>query len=79
MRDGKISELGPFGSTLTIGSTHKMNFQDDDSRPFWMSTQEKAQSKYDIMTDNVYTKEKSKSQLLVDLRSKGIDSTVRRF
>ncbi len=51
MRDATIKStygyLGNFPSTLKEGDIQKMNFQEGDIGPFWMSPQERENKNYD--------------------------------
>jgi hypothetical protein len=51
LRDAEIKEvqgyLGPFPSVLKMGDVQKMNFQEGEDGPFWMSAEEKEKSKRD--------------------------------
>jgi hypothetical protein len=51
MRDVTIRNLhgylGPFESILKVGDYQKMNFQENDVGPFWMSPEEQHETKND--------------------------------
>ena len=76
MRDTVINEIGPYTSQLTIGDTQNMNFVEGDIGPFWMNKEMRVSTKNDITTAEIMTKDKSKAQLLVDLRIAGVDTIL---
>ena len=79
MHDSVIKELDKFNSKLTIGEVQKMNFTKHDRGPFWLSPLECIKSKYDKIHDSTIKKDKTKIELLVELRRKGVDTTSRRY
>ena len=44
-----------------------------------MDSATRLETKNDVSTSDILTKEKSKAQLLIDLRRAGVDTTKRRF
>ena len=79
MHDTVITEVGPHVRLFDVGETQRMYFTNDDDGPFWMNDEEKANRKFDKILQGSKVKEKTKAQLLVDLRSKGVDTTQKRF
>ena len=75
MYDTVIQELGPHTSIFNVGSTQVMSFTNNDDGPFWMSAEERATTKNDTWVEGSSVKEKNKASLLIELRSKGIDTT----
>ena len=56
-----------------------MSFQESDPGPFWLSDQEKIDTKFDTEEGPIFKKELSKSKLLIELRKQGYDTTKKRF
>ena len=44
-----------------------------------MNDTERLETKDDVVTSEVITKQKTKTELLIELRQKGVDTTVKRF
>ena len=70
MHDSVINELGKFDSKLKIGEVQKMIFTKHDRGLFWLSPLECIKSKYDLIHDSTIKKDKTKIELLVELRKK---------
>ena len=79
MHDSVIKELGPYQSLLKIGDVQKMIFTKHDRGPFWLTSLQCIKSKYDSVQDTKIKKDKTKIELLIELRKKGVDTTSRRF
>ena len=75
------SYLGTFSNnnTLHVGDVQHMAFQDEDDRPFWMTPEEKLSTKHNIPIEGSTTKIRNKSELLVALRNKGVDTIKNRY
>lgn len=56
-----------------------MTFTDTDAGPFWLDEASRVVEKYDTCLDGTSAREKTKAQILIDLRSIGVDATSRRF
>jgi hypothetical protein len=52
---------------------------DGDDGPFWMTPALRAETKHDKQLGTVATRNKSKIELLKDLRESGYDTTRQRF
>ena len=79
MRDTLIKDVGIYNHSINIGDTQKMTFREEDYGPFWMDILEANNSKNDITTPEVITKERNKIELLKELRISGADTTSRRY
>ena len=79
MRDTTVSEIGKYHSVLNVGDTQKCSFESDDKGPFWMTDEQKLAAKNDIVLSERITKNRTKTELLIELRKIGIDTTVKRF
>ena len=79
MHDSTVQEIGPYPTTLKVGSTQKMYFDETDDGPFWLDEETRSLSKFDVNLEGESNKEKTKIQLLLDLRIAGVDTTSRRF
>ena len=77
MHDTILHEIGPYTPSLNVGSIQKMNFDESDDGPFWLDDDIRSSSKFDIILDGQSEKEKTKVQLLSDLRVAGVDTTTR--
>ena len=78
MRDGFIHQKGTYQSAHCAGP-QRMHFVDQDDGPFWMTPDEKAATKYDRTDGTTQRKEKTKAQLLINLRARGVDTTKKRY
>ena len=56
-----------------------MTFKEHNSGPFWLSPTQKLKTKYSRVLAGNNVKNKTKTRILVDLRTKGVDTTRRRF
>ena len=56
-----------------------MSFDDNDDGPFWLDKDERDKRKYDSITDTLVTNEMSKTDLLIDLKNTGVDTTKNDF
>jgi hypothetical protein len=58
--------LGPFvhNRKLNVGDEHKMVFSADDEGPYWMSPEEREQTRKDQYGTATITKEYTKAQLI---------------
>ena len=79
MHNTKIFENGPHPAQLSVGDTQHMNFEVHDPGPFWMDPMTKLATKYDRVLNTIEKIEKTKVQLLIELRSKGFDTSSKRF
>ena len=71
--------MGPFTAQLSISDTQIMSFVDEDAGPFWMTPKERIRLREDEVVERFTTKEKNKSELLIALRNKGVDTTKKRY
>ena len=74
-----IQEVGPFSSLLKVGDNQKMVYSKHDKGPFWMKPIERLKTKYDLIKNGSIKKDKTKIELLIDLRKIGADITSRRY
>ena len=79
MSDTSVTEVGQYSSLLKVGDLQILSFTDGDDGPFWMNDAERLETKDDVVTSEVITKQKTKTELLIELRQKGVDTTVKRF
>ena len=79
MRETVVPEIGHYNAILTVGDIQRMQFIDTNPGPFWMSTDKALSSKYDVISPSTKVREKTKVELLVELNSKGVDTTTRRY
>lgn len=63
MRPTKVPAVGPFPATIAIGQAQQMVFSEKDAGPFWMSSAQQLQSKYDRVVGQPITKKKGTEQL----------------
>ena len=75
MHDTILHEVGPHPRRLNVGDTQVMYFQDDDDGPFWMAAPLRSETKYDQQLGTSKTRNKTKIELLKDLRQSGYDTT----
>ena len=71
LRKTKIKELGPYHSILSVGDEQSMNFTEDDFGNFYLSTAEKTWRKYAITLDERKKRDRTKGEILFDLKAKG--------
>ncbi len=70
MRASTIADrtyLGPHTSTLSVGDIQHMQFRDGDEGPFWMTVQQREQSKNDHESDEIQVKKYTKKELIDQL------------
>jgi hypothetical protein len=71
MRDTEIkgvwAYLGPFPSVLKMGDIQKMNFQEGEYGPFWLSPEEKEKSKRDQPSGKIKKHEYNIKELIQKL------------
>ena len=79
MRDTIVPEVGTFPSILTPGDTQTMHFKDNNIGPFWLSNEERLAQKYNVSRNTVTTRNRTKTELLMELNRKGCNTTLRRF
>ena len=58
MHDTIISEVGPHTPTLNIGDTQVMYYTDTDDGPFWLTLQERCDTKHDTSVVGMSTVKK---------------------
>ena len=77
MRDTVMSDgcLGPFTHEfkLKLYETQSMTFMEDDRGPFHLLDKDRIKTKYDVATAEVIDKKKNKSELLKDIKEKGVE------
>ena len=82
MRDTEIKAvrgyLGPFPSVLKMGDIQKMNFQEGDDGPFWMSAEEKEKSKRDQPFGKIKKREYNIKELIEKLSEVGYVASGRK-
>ena len=78
-RDTTVQEVGTYHPTLQVGSVQKMHFVNQDEGPFWLTEQQRQQQKYNQPLGTQTEKEKTKAELLVDVRMSGFDTSKRRY
>lgn len=66
--------LGPYDRVLNVGDMQQMVFQEGDDGPFWMSSEERETKKHSVLGEPK-TKDKTKDELLRELREKGVQQT----
>ena len=79
MHDTVINEVGPYESLLDIGQKQLMNFSESDEGPFWLTSENKIASKYNRSVEGSTRMKKTKTEMLIELRRKGIDTTKKRY
>ena len=70
LRDTKIKDLGPYHHTLQLGETQSMIFTEVNAGPFYIH--EAHTKKYDQNYEKCKTSEKTKKQLIRELKEKGV-------
>ncbi len=82
MRDTEIkgvwAYLGPFPSVLKMGDVQKMNFQEGDDGPFWLSPEEKEKSKRDQPSGKIKKREYNIKELIQNLSEVGYVASGRK-
>ena len=79
MHDTVLHEVGPHPRRLNVGDAQVMYFQDDDNGPFWMAAPLQSETKHDQQLGTSKTRNKTKIELLKDLRQSGYDTTKQRY
>ena len=79
MRSTTIQEVGNYQAQLSIGDTQELSFKEGDDGPFWMTPQQQLENKFDQLLGTYTEKERTKVELLVELRKKGIDTSKNRY
>ena len=79
MHDTIIQEVGTFPSLLKVGDNQKMVYSKYDKGLFWVKPIERLKTKYDLIQDGSIIKDKTKIELLIDLRKIGVDTTSRPY
>ena len=79
MQSTVAKELGEFEATLNVGDIQSMIFTEEDDGPFWMTERQRLEQKTDRLTGNVKNREKTKIEMLSELRRAGVDTTKKRF
>ena len=78
MHKSIITKVGRYKGTLSVGETQYTRFNLNNSGPFWIDLLDKLKPKYDQNDGTIVKKEKTKAQLLVDLRKTGFDKSSKR-
>ena len=71
----KVGYLGLHEQIVEVGYENHMIFQEGDDVPLWMTMQERVDTKFS-QYDEPQIKDKTKSELLSDLKSDGMDIFV---
>jgi hypothetical protein len=71
--------VGPQPRILHVGDNQEMHFVEGDSGPFWMTLAQQAKTKHDRQLGTAKTRNKTKIELLKDLRQSGHDTTKQRY
>ena len=71
LRKTIIQDVGTYHRVLNIGDEQCMDFMEGDQGPFYMSPEEQARRKYNTPTGRVKIIQKTKKQLLEELKGKG--------
>jgi len=79
MRSTLIPELGEYETNFNIGDEQDMVFKEGDDGPFWLTPEEKIQTKNDTYSGPVIKKDLSKCEMLVELRKSGYDTSKKRY
>ena len=76
-----IHEVGPHPRILHhgVGDSQVMHFVEGDDGPFWMTLAQQAEMKHDRQLGTAKTRNKTKIELLKDLRQSGYDTTKQRY
>ena len=78
MRKTVVEENGPQPFTVANGEEQHMLFEAEHEGPFWMSPEERLQTRQDKVLGK-QTRIKTNLELLINLRSSGYDTTKERF
>lgn len=70
LRKTTLLDIGPYPCLLKIGDEQEMVFKEGDTGPFYMSTNEQLQRKYDRSTGKIKVVEKTKKELIEELKKK---------
>ena len=70
LRKTTLLDIGPYPCLLKIGDEQEMVFKEGDTGPFYMSTNEQLQKKYDRSTGKIKFVEKTKKELIEELKKK---------
>ena len=79
MHDTVVEDFGMFPSILSLGDTQQLSFQESDIGAFWMDAEARLNSKFDTNIGGTSCRDRTKAELLRDLRIKGFDTTKKRF
>ena len=71
LRRTKIKDVGAYERILDAGDVQLMMFLDEDEGPFYLDPQDRICRKYDQKTDKVKIINKTKKQLMEELKQKG--------
>ena len=79
MRETTVTDVGEFAATLTAGQCQKVIFTEQDDGPFWLNAKERTSLKYDRRKDTIASRNRTKTELLIELNRKGCNTTLPRF
>jgi len=68
----KDGYLGPYPAILQPGDIQKMSFQPEDEGPFWMTTEERIKTRYDINQAGTKKRKFTKVELIAKLKDAGV-------
>jgi hypothetical protein len=74
-----IHEVGPHPRILHVGDNQEMHFVEGGNGPFWMTLAKQAKTKHDRQLGTAKTRNKTKIELLKNLRQSRHDTTKQRY
>ena len=78
MRETVVPELGPHTPTHHIGQRQSMQFEEADEGPFYLTPDQRINQKHPVVTEEVKARQKTKVEILTELKLKLEEYTTRR-
>ena len=79
IRNTIITEIGTYEQQLPIGIIYTTPLVDTDAGTFWLNEASRFAEKYGMYLEIMNAREKTKAQMIIELRSIGVDTTRRKF
>ena len=71
IRTTTVTEVGEYSPTYHVGQEQCLQFKDTDEGPYYLSPTKRHDQKYDRETGEVRTRERTRMELVQDLKRKG--------
>ena len=75
VHEKKVLEIGTYPQMVKAGEQQSMLFTDSCKGSFWLNNMDKFLSRIDVYHEGSQVNDKTKAQLLFDLRCAGVDTT----